>query len=274
MSVLAPDIPDSIDSRFAGLVDAVKSGWFLNDSDEYFRGFPICADDVVLDVGCGEGAASLFSAKRAAKVIYSDIVPEVVAEVTAKLESSGSDAEFQPLVCDSDPLLLPDACATRIICSEVLEHVDDPQKVMAELVRVGKPDALYLLTVPGEKGEQIQKKYAPKEYFCKPNHVRIFSKDSFTGLVENSGLHIETYSETGFFWVMWMSMFWAVEGASGRPCEEEALHRKIEPPFDDILNRWASLWVKFISTPEGLAFKHEMDKVLPKNQVLIARKPV
>jgi hypothetical protein len=48
--------------------------------------------------------------------------------------------------------------------------------------------------------------------------------------------------------------------------------RKIEGPFDESLDRWAALWVKLTSTPEGLAFKHEMDKLLPKNQVIIARK--
>jgi SAM-dependent methyltransferase len=272
MSILRPNVPDIIDSRFAGLVDATESGWFLNDLNEYYRGFPVSADDVVLDVGCGEGAATIFSARRGAKVIYSDVVTAVVEELTEKLKTLDGIGECLPLVCDSDPLLVEGETATRIVCSEVLEHVDDPVRVMDELVRVGKPGALYLLTVPGEKGERIQQHFAPDAYFEKPNHIRIFSREDFESLVERAGLSIQSYSETGFFWVMWMSIHWAVEGASEGPADPSATHKKIEPPFDDSLDRWAALWVKLISTPEGLAFKHQMDKLLPKNQIVVARK--
>jgi ubiquinone/menaquinone biosynthesis C-methylase UbiE len=272
MSVLRPDIPDSIDSGFAGLVDASESGWYLNDLNEYFRGFPVSADDVVLDVGCGAGAATIFSAQRGAKVIYSDVVGAVVDELTEKLKLLDGTGECLPLVCDSAPLLVEDETATRIVCSEVLEHVDDPAQVMEELVRVGKPGALYLLTVPGEKGEKIQRNFAPSSYFEKPNHIRIFSRDDFETLVEKAGLSIQSYSATGFFKVMWMSIHWAVEAASGGSVDASATHRKILPPFDDSLDRWSALWVKLISTPEGLAFKHQMDELLPKNQVVVAKK--
>lgn len=47
--------PDFLDSRNVGLIDAVNAGWYQNDSDELFRGFPISAEDIVVDVGCGAG---------------------------------------------------------------------------------------------------------------------------------------------------------------------------------------------------------------------------
>lgn len=272
MDSLAPNIPEKISSHFAGLVDSNASGWFLNDLDEYFRGFSISSDDVVADIGCGEGAASIFCAKRGAKVLYADILESAVAEVTDKIRALDVEGEFIPLVCDSDPLLIEDQFATRVICSEVLEHVDDPQRVMSELVRIGRPGSMYLITVPGEAGEKVQQSFAPPEYFEKPNHLRIFSRNDFEALVAGAGLTIESYDQSGFFWVMWMSIHWAVQGAT-KGTAEEPVQRKIEPPFDDSLDRWASLWVKLISTPEGMAFKHEMDKLLPKNQIVIARKP-
>jgi hypothetical protein len=134
---------------------------------------------------------------------------------------------------------------------------------------------MYLFSVPGERGELIQKKIAPSEYFQHPNHIRIFSEENFRELVQSAGLEILSYDATGFYWVTWMSMYWAVQAAKGvtGEQEEESTHKWIAPPFDDSLNRWASLWVKLISTPEGLAFKHEMDKLLPKSQVIVARKP-
>jgi SAM-dependent methyltransferase len=274
MSVLGPDIPDSIDSKFAGLVDSSRSGWFQQDSHEFFKGFAVSAEDILLDVGCGEGAATLFCAERGAHVIFSDINPDVVARVEEKVKQQALAREYQAIVCDSNPLPVPDACASRIVCMEVLEHVDDPGSVLSELVRAGKPGALYLITVPGERGEKIQQNFAPASYFEKPNHIRIFDSQSFQALVEDSGLVLESFSETGFFWVMWMSLHWAVEGEKRRAAGGgETELREIEPPFDDALDRWAALWVKFTGTPEGLAFKHEMDKLLPKHQVIVARKP-
>ena len=47
-----------VDSRDCGLFDAVQSGWYLGDSNELFKGFPISAEDCVLDIGCGAGGAT------------------------------------------------------------------------------------------------------------------------------------------------------------------------------------------------------------------------
>ncbi|WP_215199644.1 methyltransferase domain-containing protein, partial [Escherichia coli] len=45
--------------------------------------------------------------------------------------------ELECLVSDCDPLPLADATATRVVSTEVIEHVDDPRQFLAELVRVG-----------------------------------------------------------------------------------------------------------------------------------------
>ena len=44
-----------VDARHCGLLDAVKSGWFLQETGELLEGFAIAAADTVLDVGCGTG---------------------------------------------------------------------------------------------------------------------------------------------------------------------------------------------------------------------------
>ena len=133
--------PEYVDSRDCGLVDAVQSGWFLNASDELFSGFAISAEDVVLDVGCGAGGASLFSAQRGAHVVFSDEVAEKIEALREKLTRTPARA-VEGLVSDSNPLPLADAYATRVIALEVLEHVDDPAAMIPDLVRVGRPGAL------------------------------------------------------------------------------------------------------------------------------------
>jgi len=154
VTVLGPDLPEVNDPRWVGLVDAEQSGWYLNKTDELFRGFHITADDSVLDVGCGPGHATIFCATRGAHVTFADVVAESIAELETKVRDLGTARGFKGIVSDSDPLLVPDGEATRVVCQEVLEHVSDPDRVLAELVRAGQPGALYLLTVPGEQGEK------------------------------------------------------------------------------------------------------------------------
>lgn len=130
--VEAPEnAPDYVDSRDCGLVDAVQSGWYQSETDELFKGFPVGADDVVLDVGCGAGGATLFCANRGARVIFSDVVEEKIEALRQRVASTPA-RDAQGIVSDSCPLPLEDALATRVIALEMLEHVDDPAQVLAE----------------------------------------------------------------------------------------------------------------------------------------------
>jgi SAM-dependent methyltransferase len=276
VTILGPNIPDINDPTWVGLIDASQSGWYPNGTGEVFTGFHVSADDCVLDVGCGPGDATLFCARQGAYVTFTDVVAESVKELETKIRDLGSARGFEGIICDSDPLLVPDGKATRIICREVLEHVSDPQRVLSELVRAGQPGALYLLTVPSEEGEKIQQKFAPPIYFQHPNHIRIFSKEELLSLVGDAGLVVESYSAYGFYWLFGMCMHWAIQAAKGEDINSQpfAVYSSIAPPFDESLQTWATLWRRLISTPEGKSFKQEIDKILPKSQVILARKPV
>ncbi|MGV8495600.1 class I SAM-dependent methyltransferase, partial [Pseudomonas aeruginosa] len=65
--VAAPPAPAPVDPYMLGLRDAVLSGWFNQETDELFSGFPISAEDTVLDVGCGDGGNVHFCAMRGAR---------------------------------------------------------------------------------------------------------------------------------------------------------------------------------------------------------------
>lgn len=270
-SVPAP-APDYVDARDCGLVDAVQSGWFLNASDELFSGFAIGPQDVVLDVGCGAGGATLFCANRGAHVVFSDVVPEKIEALRQKLEQTPARA-VEGLVSDSNPLPLAADYASRIIALEMLEHVDDPATVLRELVRVGQPGALYLLAVPDPVGEHIQQDCAPAHYFQPPNHIHIFEREAFGQLVEQAGLVIERRSSYGFYWSMWMLIYWSQLKASGEQRTGET-HDVVHPPYSPLLDDWAGLWHRLIQIPEFSPVKQQLDRLMPKSQVIVARKPV
>ena len=239
--------------------DAYLSGWFHRDSGELFEGFPINADDSVLDIGCGDGPFASFCAERGAEVIFADIDAEKVAAVDAMLKQSPARAVL-PLVTDAKPIPLADARVNKVIAMEVLEHVEDPAQFMRELVRVAKPGALFLLTVPDPLGESVQKKLAPAAYFEHPNHIRVFQRDEFEQLIRDAGLVIEKRADYGFYWSIWWFFFWA--------CKQD-----LSPPWHPLLESWTRTWNILLSTPDGPRIKQALDAAMPKSQAIIARKP-
>lgn len=263
-------LPDDLPNR-CGLHDAVMSGWFNADSGELVPGFEVTSQDTVVDVGCGTGGASLFCARQGATVYFSDMEQEKVDEASQRLASTNNERCFG-LVSDTNPLPLEDGIATRVVAMEMLEHVNDPQQIMTELVRIGRPGALYLLSVPDAKGEHLQKDFAAPEHYQAPNHVRIYSREGFAELVEQSGLVIEQRQYVGFYWVIWMYLFWAYQRISEQPFDGATLD-KLCPPYPAALEDWAQLWMKLLNSREGPDIKRLLDESLAKSQIIIARKP-
>ena len=262
---------DFVDARNCGLVDAVQSGWYQNDTNELFVDFPISAKDIVVDVGCGGGGATMFCANRGAHVVFTDVMAEKIDELVALVASTPARA-CQGIVSDSCPLPLDNDFATRIMAMEMLEHVEDPVEVLRELVRIGQPGALYLLSVPDAAAARLQQGLAPAEYFQRPNHIHIFEREEFAQLVQGAGLEIVSRATYGFFWTLWMCMYWVSgDAVAGRP--EKVSHDAAQPPYFPLLDDWASVWYRLISLPQSAALRKALDEALPKSQIIIARKP-
>lgn len=242
-----------------GLIDDTRRGWYNRESGEIAKGFAITADDVVVDVGCGGGDVCAFAASFGAEVIGTDIDPAKIEQIKRKMARGQTSQSFQAYVSDSAPLPIADNTATKVISMEVMEHVDDPSQFLAELVRIGKPGATYLITVPDPVAETVQTKFAPSVYWEKPNHLRIIQRDELDRLIENAGLQIEQHTHTGIFWAMWWIFFWASEQEFGAP----------QGP---VLENWTRTWYELLNLPHGDAARAALDALMPKSQVVIARK--
>lgn len=253
-------VPEPVDPFEVGLWDEMDSGWYRNDEDELFKGFKICPEDVVLDIGCGDGGRSVFCAQRGCHIIHSDIDPAKVDRTAQRLVGSPARVT-EGVVSDTDPLPLDPETATRIIATEILEHVDSPQRFLAELARVGKPGALYLLSVPDPAGENAQIDLAAPQYFQKPNHIHVFEREEFSNLVTEAGLEVVDKSYFGFYWTIWWLCFWS----TGQP--------QLAPPWDEVLLNWTRTWESLMRTPQGWKVKQTLNNLMPKCQVIIARKP-
>lgn len=259
---------ETFDAGWFGVRDAQLSGWYLSESGELFRGFPVTAEDVVVDVGCGDGGNLSFCSAQGACVIGIDLDSDALGVAEERVAANAS-GETKFMVAPAEHLPLPDAVASRVICTEVLEHVDDPAVVMAELFRVGRPGALYLITVPDALQERMQQNVAAPEYFAFPNHIRIIERDELPRLVRDAGLEVLDQQGYGFFWGIWWAMSWgcgSVEGAPDGPPEGAAADHPA-------LMNWAKAWAALLESEDGREVKRGLEQFMPKSQVIVARKP-
>jgi SAM-dependent methyltransferase len=247
----------SLESFDVGLDDLSRTGWF--HGNQLYPGFPILPEDTVLDAGCGEGGYAKFAGRQGAHVVLCDIVPEKVAR-SAEVVRKTNAREVTELVTTSERLELPDGLATKVICIEVLEHVDYPHVFLSELVRVAKPGALFAITVPDPESEALQRLVADESYWRRPNHLRVFSFGGIEELVRNAGLAIERHDRYGFYSTMFLAFFWL--------CNTSLTERN-----HPLLHAWAHTWQTLLDTPGGPELKKKLDTFLPSNQIIIARKP-
>ena len=255
-----------------GLRDDALAGFYNNASQELFTGFRVTKDDVLIDVGCGGGGPLEFCARHAGKVHAVDVHQDTVDAARQRLESRGIDVSHVSFaVADAASLPFDDGLASRVICLEVLEHVESPAVVMGELVRVAASGALLLISVPDQRGEELLHHYAPAAAWQPPHHIRTFSADGLRQLVLESGLEILDTATSGFFRLMWLAMYWSqTKHLSGHS------HAAIEPETVEgnaMIEAWVNLWDSMLDRSDGELVKRTLDQLLPKSQLVLARKP-
>jgi SAM-dependent methyltransferase len=247
-----------------GLRDDVLRGFYNNETGEVFTGVSIDADDIVVDVGCGSGGPLQFLSTRGARVTAVDVSEEAISVARDAVASQGGVVDF--VLAPTQEIPLPDNYATRVVCMEVLEHVDDPSFSLSEMFRIGQSGALYLLTVPDAIAERIIGGVAPPSYFEKPNHIRVIERNEFENLVRGAGLEILKHDYSGFISTFRLAML-MMRGHTNSKGEPDL---KAE---DEFLLKWARMWNEMLDCPEGREMKDMLDYLVPRSQIIVARKP-
>jgi ubiquinone/menaquinone biosynthesis C-methylase UbiE len=104
----------------------------------------VLAGRKILDLGCGMGGLSTAMALAGAKVQSLDYNP-AYCKIT-RLRGKRYNLEFAPVNAGGEHLPFPDAHFDIIVCMDVLEHVQDPEKLMGEVARCLKPQGICYIT--------------------------------------------------------------------------------------------------------------------------------
>ncbi len=145
-----------------------------------FARFPVGSGDRVLDMGCGGGRHAFALYRRGAHVIALDRdeaeLKDVAGMFTAMLGAGEVSAGATATALRGDAYALPfaDASFDRVIAAEVLEHLPDDGRAMAELFRVVKPGGLVAVTVPRWGPELVCWALSSAYHEAAGGHVRIY----------------------------------------------------------------------------------------------------
>lgn len=129
----------------------------------------------VLDAGCGEGFVIQYLVRRdqTLQVTGVDLHPEAIQYAKKYV---GASVTFQ--VEDLRSLSFPDNSFDTVVCSQVLEHLDDAESALAELKRVARK--YVVISVPNEPYFRWINNIARVTRICMdPGHVNFWSHTDF-----------------------------------------------------------------------------------------------
>jgi 2-polyprenyl-6-hydroxyphenyl methylase/3-demethylubiquinone-9 3-methyltransferase len=161
----------------------------------------------ILDVGCGGGILSESLAKLGADVTAIDLAPQSIITAKLHLFESGLTVNYECIDLRHKVAEKP-ASYDIVTCLELLEHVDDPQKIIADCANALKPGGIaffstlnrnlksYLL---GVLAAEYALKLVPKgthEYkkFITPAQLRHMLKSAGLGLCSIKGIEYNPWS--------------------------------------------------------------------------------
>jgi SAM-dependent methyltransferase len=143
----------------------------------------------LLDIGSGQGDFLVRAASARVADEYAGFELSEAGVGASRVKAPW--AEFVTL-----DLLAPTAQASRFtgwataaVCSDVIEHVDDPVKFLSSLRKYLSKDAMLVLTVPGGPISRFDRHIG---------HRRHFSRRSVRSVLEQAGFHVCGVRLAGF----------------------------------------------------------------------------
>jgi O-antigen biosynthesis protein len=140
----------------------------------------------VLDLGSGEGFGAALLAESAAHVIGLDVDARTIEH--SQLNYGGPNLEFA-LGTAVDLTAYEDASFGAVVAFEIIEHVREQERVLAEVARVLSDDGILVISTPDRR------MYGEMRAEPNPFHERELGFEEFLELVGGNFTHLATWGQ-------------------------------------------------------------------------------
>ena len=177
----------------------------------------------VLDVGCGNGIISLNLGKEGYTIHGIDMSEKSIEN--AKEKNPFSNVSFSAM--DAETMRASGLRYDAIVCSEVLEHLNNPGSLLKQLFEILKDDGILLVTVPNGTGPRESLVTKPFLKLRRKNnwawrsvlklkktlgysgttiqsdadnldHIQFFTRDQLNKLSQENGFNIQKIESSNF----------------------------------------------------------------------------
>ena len=154
----------------------------------------------ILDIGCGEGFVLKYLIQQGVKAQMRGLDLSKKAVAIARQQVPGVEFSSGSIY----HLPYPDNSADMVLCNEVLEHLERPDKAVAEIMRVSRK--YIFCSVPHEPwfmlGGLMGGKYITR-FGNHPEHINHWTAWGFQGFLQRHGLHVLKLSALKTFpWIL------------------------------------------------------------------------
>ncbi len=166
-------------------VPEVRGQIYYEHVHRYALAFEMARDLDVLDIASGEGYGAAYLALAARSVVGVDIDPESVRHAAARY--TAMNLSFRTGSCTRIPL--PNESVDLVVSFETIEHIDEHEQFMREIVRVLRPDGRLLISSPNKLV------YSDEAQYRNPYHARELYFDEFRDLLQNWFPYCRVYGQ-------------------------------------------------------------------------------
>lgn len=163
--------------------DDTETGVVALHLKRYVFALPYCEGKQVLDAACGAGYGTAALAAVAQRVVGIDASAEAIAYARERYETA--NVEFEQM--DATRLRLADE-SLDVVCSfETIEHLQDRDAFLAEVVRVLRPGGTLLVSTPQARETTLQP--------ANPHHHVEYSRQDFEELLRRFFTGVELFGQ-------------------------------------------------------------------------------
>ena len=160
------------------------SKWFIN---RFTQRLSLILRDLsfssLLEVGCGEGylLQRLEKQLKDVDILASDISPEIIDKANSIIPG------VPKIIASAYDLPLEDKSKDVVLACEVMEHVQEPMKLLKEAKRIARKNCIF--TVPHEPWWRIANVMRGKylgDFGNTPGHIQHWNKNSLMKLIDST----------------------------------------------------------------------------------------